>query len=145
MKSIIKHNSLVSYRQSTPRIMFRGQQTNIQLQKQSESRARRADRWKQVQRSVGLPRWDFTCHLQRPGGVQRTERVPGAQTGPLHHVVIGSAEQSVFPQRELVPRDELPAARHAAETFDVVDFGPGSHHEVVLAETDVAFCAFNPV
>lgn len=77
--------------------------------------------------------------------MQRTERVPGAQAGPLHHVVVRPAEKPVLPQGELVPRDELPAAGHAAETLDVVDLGAGPHHEVVLAEADVAFSAFNPV
>lgn len=86
-----------------------------------------------------------TCHLQRPGGVQGAQRVSGAQGGALHHVMIGPTEEPVLPQGELVPRDELSAAGHAAETLDVVDLGAGSHYEVVLAKTDVAFCAFNPV
>lgn len=88
---------------------------------------------------------DFTCHLQRSGGVQWAERVSGAQAGPFHHVVVGPAEEPVLPQSELVPRDKLPAAGHAAETLDVVDLGAGPHHEVVLAEADVTFSAFNPV
>lgn len=91
------------------------------------------------------PLRDLTCHLQRSGGVQRAEWVSGAQAGPFHNIVIGSTEEPVFPQGELVTRDELPAACNAAETLDVVDFGAGPHHEVILAEADVAFSAFNPV
>lgn len=68
-----------------------------------------------------------------------------SQSSPLHYVVVGPAEEAVFAQSELVPRDELSAAGHTAETFDVVDFGSGPHYKVVLAETDVAFSAFNPV
>lgn len=86
-----------------------------------------------------------TCHLQRPGGVQRAERVSGAEAGPLHHVVVGPAEEPVLPQGEFVPWDELAAAGHAAETLDVVDLGARSHHKVVFAEADVAFGAFNAV
>lgn len=92
------------------------------------------------------PPGTFTCHLQRAGRVQRAERVAAAaQAGALHHVVIGPAEEPVLPQRELVPRDELAAAGHAAETLDVVDLGARPHHEVVLAEADVALCAFDAV
>lgn len=77
--------------------------------------------------------------------MQRAERVSRAQAGPFHDVVVGPAEEPVLPQSELVPRDELPAAGHATETLDVVDLGAGPHHEVVLAEADVAFSAFNPI
>lgn len=77
--------------------------------------------------------------------MQWTERVSGSQAGPLHYVVIGPAEEPVFPESELVPRDELPATGYAAETLDMVNLGAGPHHEVVLTETDVAFSAFNPV
>lgn len=77
--------------------------------------------------------------------MKRAKRVSWAQTGPFYHVVIRPAKEAVLPQSELVPRDELPAAGHAAETLDVVDLGAGPHHKVVLAEADVAFSAFNPV
>lgn len=77
--------------------------------------------------------------------MQGAERVAGAQAGPLHHVVVCAAEEPVLPQRELVPRDELAAAGHAAETLDVVHLGAGTHHEVVLAEADAALGAFDPV
>lgn len=86
-----------------------------------------------------------TCHLQRPRRVQGAERVPGAQAGPLHHVVVRAAEEPVLPQRELVPGDELAAAGHAAETLDVVHLRAGAHHEVVLAEADAALGAFDPI
>lgn len=87
----------------------------------------------------------ITCHLQRSDRVQGAERVPGRQVGPLHHVVVGPAEEPVFPQSELVPRDELPAARHAAKALDVVDLGASPHHEVVLGEANVAFRTFDAV
>lgn len=77
--------------------------------------------------------------------MQGAERVAGAQAGPLHHVVVRAAEEPVLPQRELVPGDELAAAGHASETLDVVHFGAGAHHEVVLAEADAALGAFDPV
>lgn len=87
----------------------------------------------------------ITCHLQRSDGVQRAERVSRSQVGPFHDVVVSPTEEPVFPQSELVPRDELPAARNAAETLDVVDLGAGPHYEVVLGEANVAFSTFNPV
>lgn len=77
--------------------------------------------------------------------MQRAQRVAGRQVGPLHHVVVGPAEESVFPQGELVPGDELPAARDAAKALDVVDLGASPHHEVVLGEADVAFRTFDAV
>ena len=83
--------------------------------------------------------------MQRPRRVQRAERITGAQAGPLHHVVVCTAEEPVLPKRELIPRDELTAASHAAETLDVVHLGAGAHHEVVLAEADAALGAFDPV
>lgn len=86
-----------------------------------------------------------TCHLQRARRVQGAERVAGAQAGPLHHVVVRAAEEPVLAQRELVARDELAAAGHAAEALDVVHLGAGAHHEVVLAEADAALGAFDPV
>lgn len=86
-----------------------------------------------------------TCHLQRSGWVQGAQRVPGAQAGPFHNIVVCSTEEPVFSESKFVPRDELPTAGHAAETLNVVDLGTGPHNEVVLAEADVAFSAFNPV
>lgn len=83
--------------------------------------------------------------MQRPSRVQRAEWVTGAQAGPLHHVVVRTTEKPVLPKRELVPRDELTAAGHAAETLDVVHLGAGAHHEVVLAEADAALGAFDPI
>lgn len=86
-----------------------------------------------------------TCHLQRPGGVQGAEGVPSAEAGPFHHVVVRPAEEAVLSQGELVPGDELAAAGHAAKALDVVHFGAGPHHEVVLAEADVALGALDAV
>lgn len=77
--------------------------------------------------------------------MERTQGVSGSEIRPLHHIVVRPAEEPVLPQRELVSRNELTAAGHAAETFDVVNLGAGPHHEVVLAEADVAFGAFNTV
>lgn len=77
--------------------------------------------------------------------MQGTERIAGAQAGPLHHIVVGATEEPILTQRELVPGDELAAAGHTAETLDVVHLGTGAHHEVVLAETDAAFGAFDPI
>lgn len=77
--------------------------------------------------------------------MQGAERVPRAQAGPLHHVVVRPAEEAVFPQREFIPGDELAAAGHAAETLDVVHLGAGPHHEVVLAEADAALGALDAV
>lgn len=86
-----------------------------------------------------------TCHLQRPGRMQGAERVPAAQAGPLHHVVVRPAEEAVLPQREFIAGDELAAAGHAAKTLDVVHLGAGAHHEVILAEADAAFGALDAV
>lgn len=86
-----------------------------------------------------------TCHLQRPCWMQGTERVSRAQAGSLHHIVVRAAEEPIFPQRKLVPGDELAAAGHAAETLDVVHLGAGAHHEVVLTEADAALGAFDSV
>lgn len=83
--------------------------------------------------------------MQRPRRVQGAERVAGAQAGPLHHVVVGAAEEPVLPQRELIPGDKLAAAGHAAETLDVVHLGARAHHEVVFAEADAALGAFDPI
>lgn len=100
--------------------------------------------------NVGSQSWlsgrdRFCCHLQRSGGVQWAERVPGAQAGPLHHVVVRPAEEAVLPQREFIAGDELAAAGHAAETLDVVHLGAGTHHEVILAEADAALGALDAV
>lgn len=96
-------------------------------------------------RASAAPGAGGTCHLQRPGGVQGAEGVPGAQAGPLHHVVVRPAEEAVLPQREFIAGDELAAAGHAAETLDVVHLGAGAHHEVILAEADAALGALDAV
>lgn len=83
--------------------------------------------------------------MQWPRWMQGTKRVASAQTGSLHHIVVCSAEETVLPKRKFVPRDELAAAGHTAETLDVIHLGAGTHHEVVLAEADAALGAFDPV
>lgn len=95
--------------------------------------------------SLRAPCAGGTCHLQRPGGVQGAEGVPGAQAGPLHHVVVRPAEEAVLPQSEFITGDELAAAGHAAETLDVVHLGAGAHHEVILAEADAALGTLDAV
>lgn len=95
--------------------------------------------------SLRAPCAGGTCHLQRPGGVQGAEGIPGAQAGPLHHVVVRPAEEAVLPQREFITGDELAAAGHAAETLDVVHLGAGAHHEVILAEADATLGTLDAV
>lgn len=109
------------------------------------SSARRRARRRRAPQASTAPGAGGTCHLQRPGGVQGAEGVPGAQAGPLHHVVVRPAEEAVLPQREFIARDELTAAGHAAETLDVVHLGAGAHHEVILAEADAALGALDAV
>lgn len=48
--------------------------------------------------------------------------------------MVGLAEESVVPERELVAGNELATAGDAAETVNMVHLGAGPHHEVVLAE-----------
>lgn len=74
--------------------------------------------------------------------MQWAKGVSSAQGGSFHHVVIGSAKQAILPKSKLVPRDELPAAGHTSETLNMIHLRASSHDEVVLAEADVAFCAF---
>lgn len=77
--------------------------------------------------------------------MQGAERVPAAQAGPLHHVVVRPAEEAVLSQREFIAGDELAAAGHAAKTLDVVHLSAGAHHEVILAEADAAFGALDAI
>lgn len=77
--------------------------------------------------------------------MQGAEGVPGAETGSFHHVVVRPAKEAVLSQRKLVPWNKLAAAGHAAKALNMVDFGAGAHHEVVLAETNVALGAFDAV
>lgn len=71
----------------------------------------------------------------RGGGV----RPPGAL---LHDVVVLLAvERAAVPQRELVPRHQLPRARAAPEALDVVDFAFRAHHKIVFAERRPALVA----
>ncbi len=57
------------------------------------------------------------------------------QTGVNSAVPPYLAEESVVPERELVPGDELSFAGDASEAVDVVDLRFGTHHEIVLTET----------
>lgn len=86
-----------------------------------------------------------TCHLQGSGRVERAEGVSWPQARALHHVVVRPTEEPVLPQRELVSRDQLAAARHAAETLDVVNFGARAHNEVILTEAHVTLGALYTV
>ncbi len=69
----------------------------------------------------------------------------GASCGaPLQQqAVVRPAQQLVFPQGELVSRQQLPAAHRAPKTLHVIDVVPGSHHQVAAAEAHVALCAFD--
>lgn len=84
-----------------------------------------------------------TCQVQRSVGVD-VSGADGASCGaPLQQqAVVGPAQQLVFPEGELVPRQQLPAAHRAAKTLDVVHVIPGSHHQVAAAESQVTFGAF---
>lgn len=81
--------------------------------------------------------------MQRSVGVD-VSGADGTSCGaPLQQqAVVGPAEQLVFPQGELVSRQQLPAAHRAPEALDVVNVVPGSHHQIAAAESEVAFCAF---
>lgn len=68
-------------------------------------------------------------------------RAEGAPCGdPLHQqAVVRSAQELVFPQGELVPRQEVSAAHRAPKTLHVIDTIPSAHHQVAAAEAHVAF------
>ena len=87
---------------------------------------------------------DLTCQVQRSVGVD-VSGADGASCGASlqQQAVVRPAQQLVFPQRELVSRQELPAAHRAPKALDVVHVIPGSHHQIAAAESQVAFCAFN--
>lgn len=84
-----------------------------------------------------------TCQVQRSVGVD-VSGADGASCGaPLQQqAVVRPAQQLVLPQRELVSRQQLPAAHRAPKALDVVHVIPGSHHQVAATEPQVAFCAF---
>jgi len=59
-----------------------------------------------------------------------------------HGVEVRLTEQSfVSALAELVAGDQLALTDDALEALDVVDFVSGSHHQVVLGERNIAFCA----
>lgn len=71
-------------------------------------------------------------------------RAVGGRGGAVEQeAVVGAAEQLVVPQRELVARQQLAAADGAAETLEVVDEGPGAHHQVAAAEAGRALGALH--
>lgn len=83
--------------------------------------------------------------MQRSVGVDVSGTDGTSCRTPLHQqAVVRPAQQLLFPQGELVPRQQLPAAHRAAKAFDVVHVIPGSHHQVAAAEPQVAFGAFYP-
>jgi len=91
----------------------------------------------------------LTCEVQRPAGGADVSpagrRADGAAAGgaPLQEqAVVSAAQQLIFPQGELVPRQQLAAAQRAAKALDVVDGVPGAHHQVAAAEAQVALGAF---
>lgn len=72
----------------------------------------------------------------------RAEGAP--RGGPLHQqAVVRPAQELLFPQRELVPRQEVSAAHRAAETLHVIDAVPSAHHQVAAAEAHVALGTFD--
>lgn len=62
----------------------------------------------------------------------------------LQHFVVFLAEQSVFPESELVARNQMSLTGATPKAFDVVDLRFGSHHEVCFAETQSALVALGP-
>lgn len=74
------------------------------------------------------------------GSAVNAARAEGAPCGgPLQQqAVVRSTQELVFPQRELVPRQEVSAAHRATETLHVIDTVPGAHHQVAAAEAQVA-------
>lgn len=81
--------------------------------------------------------------MQRSVGVDVAGADGTSSRAPLQQqAVVGPAQELVFPQRELVSRQQLPAAHRTPKTLDVVHVIPGSHHQIAAAESQVAFCAF---
>jgi hypothetical protein len=62
----------------------------------------------------------------------------------LQHFVIFLAEESVFPESELVSRNQMSLAGATPKALDVVDLRFGPHHEVGFAETQSALVALRP-
>lgn len=85
----------------------------------------------------------LTCQVQRSVGVDVSGADGASRGAPLQQqAVVRPAQQLIFPQRELVSRQQLPAAHRAPKALDVIHVVPGSHHQVAAAEAQVAFCAF---
>jgi hypothetical protein len=62
----------------------------------------------------------------------------------LQHFVVLLAEESVFPKRELVTRNQLPLAGATPKALDVVNLRLGAHHEVVSAEAEPTLVTLGP-
>lgn len=74
--------------------------------------------------------------------VLRAQRAPCR--APLRQqTVVRPTQQLLFPQGELVSRQEVSAAHRAAETLHVVHVVPGSHDQIAAAEAHIALCAFD--
>lgn len=77
----------------------------------------------------------LTWQMQAAGAGERARAARAAGRSALQQeAVVGSAEQLVLPQRELVSREQLAAAHGAAEALDVVHAVPRPHHQVTAAE-----------
>ena len=62
----------------------------------------------------------------------------------LQHLVVFLAEKPVFPQGELVARNQVSLTGATPKALNVVDLSFGSHHEVGFAETQSALVALGP-
>lgn len=81
--------------------------------------------------------------MQRSVGVDVSGADGTSSGAPVQQQgMIGPAKQLVFPQGELVPRQQLSAAHRAPKTLDVIHVIPSSHHQIAAGESQVAFCAF---
>lgn len=81
----------------------------------------------------------LTWQMQAAGAGERAGAARTAGRSTLQQeAVVGSAEQLVLPQRELVSREQLAAAHGASEALDVVHAVPRPHHQVTAAEAHLA-------
>lgn len=82
--------------------------------------------------------------MQAAGAGERAGATRAAGRSALQQeAVVGSAEQLVLPQRELISRQQLTAAHGAAEALDVVHAVPRPHHQVAAAEAHLALGALD--
>lgn len=86
----------------------------------------------------------LTWQMQAAGAGERAGATRAAGRSALQQeAVVGSAEQLVLPQRELISRQQLAAAHGAAEALDVVHAVPRPHHQVAAAEAHLALGALD--